>query len=207
LRSLSRTHPSRDDRRDEIRGSLSQAVERLLESGESYSELSVGRLCEVTGISRATFYQYFDGKGDLLSQLAEAMLRDVAEGEFWWQLPADSDGEALRGSFGQMFDMYREHRAVMRSLSEAAAHDAAMDARLRAIVGWGIDRTAAFIQAGIDAGGISSDIDPRPTAEWLCWMFERGLYHIADDVDEEQLDGMLTAITRLLENALAPDVA
>jgi AcrR family transcriptional regulator len=204
---VNRTHPSRDDRRDEIRESLSVAVERLLEGGESYSELSVGRLCEVTGISRATFYQYFDGKGDLLSQLAEAMLRNVAESEFWWQLPPGSGEDAVRDAFGRMFALYREHRAVLRSLSEAAAHDAAMDLRLRAIVGWGIEQTATYIRDGIAAGTIPADIAPEPTAEWLCWMFERGLYHIAGDVDETKLDAMLTSITHLLVNALSTDGA
>jgi AcrR family transcriptional regulator len=202
-----RTQPGRDQRRDDIRQDLSAAVEGLLNAGAAYSEVSVERLCEEAGISRATFYQYFEGKGDLLSQLAEAILRDLGDTtEFWWHLPPGSQQDALRETFRRTFELYREHRGVMRSLSEVAAHDSAMRERLDSIVGWAIAETAQHIREGIRSGTVNPSLDPDETAEWLCWMFERGLYEIAGSTDERALEPMLTAVTGLIWNALYRNV-
>jgi len=62
-----KTQGSRAERRDQIRHALLDAVEQLLEEGESFTELSVERLVSRAQISRSTFYVYFEDKGDLLS--------------------------------------------------------------------------------------------------------------------------------------------
>jgi AcrR family transcriptional regulator len=206
LRSVIRTQPVRQERREELLKQLSTAVERLLERGVSYAEISVERLCEEAGTSRATFYQYFEDKAELLTTLAEAALHDLGDTtEFWWHLPPGSDKADLRAAFARTFALYREHHGVMRSLSETAAHDTAMRERLRGIVRWAIDETASHIEAGIAARTINPAVNPDLTAQWLCWMFERGLYEIAGDPDEQALDAMLDAITGLIWNALYRD--
>jgi AcrR family transcriptional regulator len=208
VRSVVRTQPPREERRDSIRDELSAAVERLLEGGATYAEISVERLCQEAGTSRATFYQYFEDKGDLLSQLAEATLRDLGDtSEFWWHLPPGGGRDALEAGFRRTFALYREHRGVMRSLTESAAHDSAIRERLRStILAWAIAETAQHIRAGIADGTVNPDLDPEVSAEWLCWMFERGLYEIAGVSDERTLDAMLEALTGLIWNALYRDV-
>jgi AcrR family transcriptional regulator len=208
VRSVVRTQPPREERRDAIRDELSAAVERLLAGGATYAEISVERLCKEAGTSRATFYQYFEDKGDLLSQLAESALRDLGDtSEFWWHLPPGGGKGALQAAFLRTFALYREHHGVMRSLTESAAHDSAMRERLRSsIVGWAIAETAAHIREGIAEGTVNPDLDPEVSAEWLCWMFERGLYEIAGVTDEHALDAMLDALTGLIWNTLYRDV-
>jgi AcrR family transcriptional regulator len=206
LRSMIRTQPARHERRDELLDELSTAVERLLERRMSYAEISVERLCQEAGTSRATFYQYFEDKGDLLSNLAEAALHDLGDTtEFWWHLPPGSGKAELQNAFRRTFALYREHHGVMRSLSESAAHDATMRERLHTIVRWAIDETAGHIRAGIADGTIDPTVEPDEAAQWLCWMFERGLYEIAGDPDEQALEPMLNAITGLIWNALYRD--
>jgi len=206
LRSVARTQPLREERKEQLLRELSAAVERLLDRGLAYAEISVVRLCQEVGTSRQTFYAYFRDKGELLSDLAAAALHDLGDTpEFWWHLPPGSSRADLREAFAKTFALYREHHGVMRSLSEAAAHDAEMRDRLQAILRWAIDETAAHIERGIADGTIRPSVNPLLAAQWLCWMFERGLYEIAGDVDDDALEGMLDAITGVTWNALYRD--
>ena len=66
---------------------------------ESYTALSVERLVREAGISRATFYVYFEDKGDLLRALAEDFIeRILGRGVDWWQLPPDATKADLRAA-------------------------------------------------------------------------------------------------------------
>jgi AcrR family transcriptional regulator len=203
IRSVVRTHPPREARREAIRDDLAEAIERLFDQGLSYAEISVGRLCEEAGTTRATFYQYFTDKGDLLQQLAEASLHALGDTtEFWWHLPRGSGRRELRHAFESTFALYREHHGVMASLTETAAHDRAMRSHLNTVVAWAIDETTAHIEEGISGGSINPDLDPKITARWLCWMFERGLYDVAARSGQDMLESMLDAVTGLIWNAL-----
>jgi AcrR family transcriptional regulator len=207
VRSTIRTQPAREQRRSELLAELSAAVERLLGEGIIYSEISVERLCREAGISRPTFYQHFEDKGELLSEIAQAALHDLGDtAAFWWHLPPGSAWNDLRDAFARTFALYREHGGVMSALSETAAHDAGMRERLRSILDWAIDETTTHIELGISNGTVSSDVDPRMTAQWLCWMFERGLYEIAVQPDAVVTEPMLDAVTSLVWNALYRDV-
>jgi len=59
----------RQERREEIERQLLDATERLMAAGASFTELSVDRLATEAGISRASFYIYFEDKGYLLRRL------------------------------------------------------------------------------------------------------------------------------------------
>src|SRR5215471_11297315 len=101
------TQSSRARRREEIRDRLRTAAEELMASGESYTELSVERIVREAGISRATFYVYFEDKGDLLRALAEDFIeRILVAAAVWWTLPADADKPRLRAAMQAIFDAY-----------------------------------------------------------------------------------------------------
>ena len=76
-----RSQSSRLQRRAQIRHRLLEVVEDLLDKGESYTELSVERLVSEAGISRSTFYVYFEDKGDLLRGWFEDIEAELAEAE------------------------------------------------------------------------------------------------------------------------------
>jgi hypothetical protein len=139
--------------------------------------------------------------------LAEAALHDLADTtDFWWHLPVGSSKNDLQEAFRRTFALYRNHHGVMRSLSQSAAHDAAMRERLHTIVRWAIEETASHIRAGIDHGTVNPTVNPDASARWLCWMFERGLYEIAGEPDDQALEAMLAALTGLIWNALYRDI-
>ena len=60
-------------------------VEELVENGVRYADLSVEAIITAGGISRSTFYVYFEDKGDLLVAMAQDVIGDlVADGASWW---------------------------------------------------------------------------------------------------------------------------
>src|SRR6516225_2261443 len=52
-------------------------VENLVENGVRYADLSVEAIITAGGISRSTFYVYFDDKGDLLVAMAQDVISDL----------------------------------------------------------------------------------------------------------------------------------
>ena len=79
----------RQERREQIERRLLDATERLMRDGASFTELSVDRLSTEAGMSRASFYIYFEDKGHLLRRLAGQVFTDLAN--------APSAGGAWRG--------------------------------------------------------------------------------------------------------------
>src|ERR1700743_4007749 len=75
----------REQRRAQMEPRLLDATERLMCDGASFTELSVDRLSTEAGISRASFYIYFEDKGHLLRRLAGQVFADLADSaDRWW---------------------------------------------------------------------------------------------------------------------------
>ena len=151
---------SRAQRREEIRDRLRTAAEELMSAEESYTELSVERIVREAGISRATFYVYFEDKGDLLRALAEDFIeRILVAASAWWQLPADATKGDLRTAMRAIFDAYLPHKVVMAAVVEVASYDAG----LRQLFGDLLDRTIMAVGNHIATG--QSD-----AGAWCCGM-------------------------------------
>ena len=80
---------NRQERRELIERRLLAATDRLMGGGASFTELSVDRLATEAGISRASFYVYFEDKGHLLRRLTGQVFDDLADGaRRWWDVAA-----------------------------------------------------------------------------------------------------------------------
>jgi TetR/AcrR family transcriptional regulator, ethionamide resistance regulator len=202
--SITRNSQStRAQRREEIRDRLRTSAEQLMKGDESYTELSVERIVREAGISRATFYVYFEDKSDLLRALAEDFIeRILVAASAWWGLPADATKPDLRFAMGAIFDAYLPHKVVMAAVVEVASYDAG----LRTLFGSLLDRTisevAKHITLGQQEGFIVSDLDPERTAAWLTWMAERGLYQLVASANGPALERLLDALTDITWNTL-----
>ena len=71
-------------RRAKIEKQLLEATERLMSEGLAFTELSVERLATEAGFSRATFYVYFQDKGQLLRRLTEQIFAEFLDGARTW---------------------------------------------------------------------------------------------------------------------------
>src|SRR5918995_5576349 len=87
--------PRRD--RQAAKGQVHRAVlataERLFET-LSLEELTVGELAREAGVSRASFYFYFESKQAVLAALVDAVLTEVTEAASPWLERSEQEPEA-----------------------------------------------------------------------------------------------------------------
>ncbi|ANW65845.1 TetR family transcriptional regulator [Mycobacterium sp. djl-10] len=164
----------RQQRRQQIERDLLAATERLVNEGASFTELSVDRLAGEAGISRASFYIYFEDKGDLLRRLAGQVFGDLAGGaSTWWSVAARRDPADVRAAMTAVISQYRRHQPLLVALSEMAGYDPQVSATYRELLTEIAGQVVTVIEEGQAAGTIRAELPPEATATSLTWMVER----------------------------------
>jgi len=164
----------RQERREQIERQLLDATERLMADGASFTELSVDRLATEAGISRASFYIYFQDKGDLLRRLAGQVFADLADaGERWWSVGHRRDPADVLAAMTGIVASYRRHQPLLVALNEMAGYDPQVGATYREILVAIAARVTAVIEAGQDDGAIRRELSAATAASSLTWMTER----------------------------------
>jgi len=200
-----KTQGSRAERRDQIKTRLLSAVESLLADGENFTELSVERLVSLAGVSRSTFYVYFEDKGELIrAWLAEIISElDVAAQE-WWSLGASGavSWKDLRAALSRVVTVYRPHTTLMAAAFDAAAYDPGVREQVDTMMQRNIAGLRKHIRAGQAAGYVDQRLLPAQTAAWLQWMAERGLHRLIRDATDDELRELIDAYTTIVWNTL-----
>jgi TetR/AcrR family transcriptional regulator, ethionamide resistance regulator len=186
--SRRRARPRKGDLKEEA---ILATCERLL--GEKpLAEISVDELAAGAGISRPTFYFYFESKNaalrTLVERLADAMYADAAS----FLARTDEEPEdTISRSIGAAADQWREHGPVLRAAVEAWGTVPELQAVWEDIVRRFVDQAAARIaeETGSDAESL---------AKALIWMNERCFYTSSlgagPALPDEELVPTLTAI-------------
>ncbi len=168
---------TRQERRAEIERSLLVATERLMGDGTSFTELSVDRLATEAGISRASFYIYFEDKGQLLRRLAVGVFDDLADpAQRWWSVAARRDPADVRSAMAGVIAGYRSHQPLLVALNEMAAYDPQVSVAYRDILTGIVERLSHVISDGQADGSIRPELDARSSADALTWMVERACH-------------------------------
>jgi len=204
MASVTRTHnPSRrSQRRDAIRADLLAAMEALLPE-ERYTELSIERLVKTAGVSRSTFYVYFEDKGDLLRVLTEDVIAElIAAAKVWWDLPPQSTKQDVRDALGGLVESYVEHRLLLAAVVETATYDDRVRERFGEMMSAAIEGVAAHLRDGQRAGFVRPELDADRVGAWLTWMAERGLFTLVGPADPAEHDALADALTEILWNVL-----
>lgn len=178
-------------------------VENLVENGVRYADLSVEAIITAGGISRSTFYVYFDDKGDLLVAMAQDVIGDLlADGASWWELPVDGTREDLRKALRVPIDTYRKHRTILGAIAETAAYDPRAQEQQQNLINQVVSALTTYVGDAQRAGVADVHLDAARTAQWLIWMIERGLYQLVgtadDDEVERQLDSLVEIVWRVV---------
>ena len=101
------------------------AMERLLETGESFSTVSIERLAEVAGISRATFYLYFRDKAELVTHLVQRVRDEiVTSAGVWFQDASLVQRSDLRQTLKGIIGVYRKHHVILAAMAQTAPSNA-----------------------------------------------------------------------------------
>ena len=164
----------RQERREQIERRLLEATDRLMAEGASFTELSVDRLATAAGISRASFYIYFEDKGHLLRRLAAQVFTDLTEAaQRWWSVAARHDRADIHAGMVAIIAAYRQHQPVLVALNEMAPYDAQVGQTYRELIDGVTQGVQAVIAEGQATGAIRPGLPPTTTANTLTWMVER----------------------------------
>jgi TetR/AcrR family transcriptional regulator, ethionamide resistance regulator len=164
----------RQQRREQMERRLLDATERLMRDGASFTELSVDRLSTAAGISRASFYIYFEDKGHLLRRLAGQVFGDLAAGaQRWWGVAWRHHPADVHAAMAGIIETYRRHQPVLVALNEMAAYDPATAQTYRELMTSVSQRLTRVIEDGRADGSIRADLPAATTASALTWMVER----------------------------------
>jgi TetR/AcrR family transcriptional regulator, ethionamide resistance regulator len=169
-----RPQTKRQERRELIERRLLEATKQLMRDGASFTELSVDRLSSAARMSRASFYIYFEDKGDLLRRMADQVFGDLANGaERWWSVASRHDPDDARAAMADIIASYRRHQPVLVALNEMAAYDSLVAATYRDLLTGISARMRQVIQDGQADGSIRHELPAATTASALTWMVER----------------------------------
>ncbi len=194
---------SRAKRRDELRRRLLDIVERLLDDGETYADVSVEQLVNEAKVSRSTFYVYFEDKADLLRGWFTDITDELADAASdWWALDERATHADLRDALARVVKAYQPHTTLMAATYDAADRDPAV----RELVDAMMDRNAAglrkHIRTGQKAGFVDPSLLPNQTAAWLTWMAERGLHQLVRTAGPAELERLIDAYAGIVWNTL-----
>jgi AcrR family transcriptional regulator len=186
-----RTRAERTDRRAEIEARLRDAITKLVKQGETFTELSVERLVAEVGISRSTFYVYFEDKAALLRSLGAESMHSLYDGaRLWIGKGEDATREDIRAGMRQLLGSFRESEVIMVALAETAVYDPVVREEYRKAVDDYIRATRKLIQRGEKSGKMRRLERPAETAAALAWMTERSAFQMVPGATPRQLDAV-----------------
>lgn len=198
-----REYGRRRGKRDETRSDLLQAMQAMLESGETFSQISVERLAAKTGMSRTRFYMYFEDLGDLLYS---AYARVVDEGKQivakWWDDDGYIERDRMRRILGELVRYRAKHIMVARAMHACIVTDAHARRSVDALKWQTVDELQLAIAAAQRKGSVDSTLDPSAMAGWLAWLLERGVDQLVQDARPAHLRKVADSLTTVVWNTL-----
>jgi AcrR family transcriptional regulator len=190
-------------RRDQVRARILEIVERRLREGEVFSEISVGRIVAEAGISRTTFYVYFEDKTDLLRRWYGDVIEEITQAaQGWWTLDGTVSRKEVRTALERIVQAYRPYPELMAATHEATGYDQGVREIVQAAMRRYIDALTEHIERGQQAGFVDRTLPPAQTSYWLQWMAERGLHRMGRVREEEEVDRLIDAYAGIVWNTL-----
>ncbi len=166
----------RDSRRTATRDKLLRALERFHATGMHYTEVSVEKLSAAAGLTRTTFYVYFEDKVDLLLAWLEEVGAAAGSAPAGWAVRDRAPTRAeLRQDVADALARYRPHMAVLAAARDTALFETRVDAAYRAFVRNSIDDLSDHIERGRRGGWVQPDLPATEIATWLASMVHRTL--------------------------------
>src|SRR4051812_31628459 len=161
-RSGRRRSLSKGDRREQA---ILDTARALLET-RPLASLTIDELAAGAGISRSSFYFYFDSKAAVLAALLDGLSSELAAENSPWLDGTGPDEAALRVAITHGVELWRRSGGLLRQAMTAGAPEDPLTAWRAEVVRRGVRRLTARIErdraAGLAAG--------PPSAEGLAWM-------------------------------------
>jgi AcrR family transcriptional regulator len=202
---LSRRSPKQEEQRKARRAAVQmrvkEATEQLLREGHTYADLGVETIAARAGISRTTFYDYFEDKRQLLLSLGATLISDALLITDEWRPGGDHDQtkRELRRIIRSLLRMYRHPVAI--ALIEATFYDETIRGAWRAEQQRHIERAVRLLRAERNAGRFQAhDSTLEARARALHWSIHGTALHevaLKHDLDEDEIVDALVDVNIL----------
>ena len=193
--SASRRGPGKGDLKERA---ILATCERLL-SERPLREIAVDELAAGAGISRPSFYFYFESKNAVLRALVGRVADEMyAEAEGWLEHEDDSPEVTVSRSIGAAAQQWRDHGPVLRAAVQTWGSVPELRAFWEDVVRRFVKQSAARIAEERESGTAPPGPDPEALAKALIWMNQRCFYTSSlgadPSLDDDELVPTLTAI-------------
>jgi AcrR family transcriptional regulator len=154
------------------------AVERMLDEGMRFTEISVQEIVDEAHIARSTFYTHFRDKTEVLSKLADSIKdRLVALAEQWDPSGPQGGVEGFQAFFETVIAAHRRNFSVMSAIREIAGYDPDVSNFYRS----NLERADAAVRKTLLAeqqeGATPDDLDPTAASRVIVWGGEQAIVH------------------------------
>lgn len=178
-------------------------MQAMLESGETFSQISVERLTAETGMSRTRFYMYYEDLGDLL---CSAYARVLSQGKEivakWWDDDGYIERDRMRRILGEVVRYRAKHIMVARAVHACVVTDAHARSFVEALKAQIVDELQTAIAAAQANGSVDGALDPEAIAGWLGCLLERGVDQLIQDSRPAHLRKVTDSLTTIVWNTL-----
>ena len=162
------------------------------------------------GISRASFYIYFEDKGHLLRRLATQVFGDLTQAaERWWNVSGRRDPADVHAAMSGIIASYRTHQPVLIALNEMSGYDPLVGQTYRELLAGIGDQLTKVIEDGQSDGSIRPQLPAAATASTLTWMVERTCHQNLPSQPPSYDAELANTITQIIWGALyleSPDL-
>jgi AcrR family transcriptional regulator len=195
LSSPRRRGPAKGDLKEQA---ILETCERLL-GNRPLRDITVDELAAGAGISRPSFYFYFESKDAVLRALVEGITDEMyRESERWLERSDDPPAEIALRSIEASARLWREHGAVLRAANQTWGAVPGMRAFWENMMGRFVEQSARTIREERRSGDAPAGPDPETLAKALIWMNERCFYTsslgLGPALTDEELVPTLTTI-------------
>ncbi|GGJ63940.1 TetR/AcrR family transcriptional regulator [Streptomyces brasiliensis] len=165
-------------RRAATRAQLMATLGRLLDAGEPFTEISVQRIIEEAGVSRATFYAHFHSKSDILVRLTDELRESLLELARRWEPGAGADGaDRFARFFVEVISIHRPHQGVLTAVREAASYDPEVSDFYTADLEGFDEAVLKTLLSEQAAGSTPADLDAAAASRIIVWGGNQAIAH------------------------------
>jgi AcrR family transcriptional regulator len=185
-------------RGDERELALLDVADRLLSDG-SFESATLEQIAVSAGISRPTFYFYFDSKQALLVGVVERALDELTDQVVEALRPSSDDpAQAIRAIWRGVADLWFEHRGPLMAAAELAASAPSVFERIRLAIESPKHEMAVLLH-GIGGSRLTRTMhSSERLAERIGWMGERNFYVLArENPTKRQLYALADELTEI----------
>jgi TetR/AcrR family transcriptional regulator, ethionamide resistance regulator len=161
----------------DVRAALLESAERLL-ADRALADLAVEDVLKDAGVSRASFYFYFESKYAIVAALLEQIVDEIHAAALpWFERGETPPEEALTTAVEASLALWREHAPVMIACAENWASVPVLRAIWNGVIVRFSEAAAAQIERDREAGVAPEGADAHSLAGVLIAMNERCFYY------------------------------